>query len=318
MVRLLLILFLFSIPVVLFVIISLAAAGSSIAKYFTAAWGVLLLSGLAASADNFHWIALPIDSSYLLMIGATTETLLLALAMATNYSERRRLAKISSIQASENEKQALKTQDEVLALQEQAQIDLEKEVQARTSEFEEALAKLSTTNKDLQDMNEIDALTGVMNRQQFDKVYTEECARSRRERNPLALAMLDIDHFKKVNDTYGHQCGDDCLVAFCKALQEVIKRPGDVLARLGGEEFVILLPNTTLEGASTLLESCRLAISELEVKSEAHTITFTVSVGLSAKVIGEDSDCESLLKYADKLLYAAKDGGRNCIKAGHF
>ncbi|MBF7073821.1 GGDEF domain-containing protein [Glaciecola sp. MH2013] len=318
MVKLLLILFLFSIPVVLIVTISLASSGSSIAKYFSVAWGILLFSGLAASADNFHWVELPLDSSYLLMIGATTETLLLALAMATNFNDRRQLAKHAHAEAQENEQKAILMQDELIQLQEQAQINLEQEVQARTVEFEEALAKLSSINTDLQNMNELDALTGVMNRQYFDKVYAQECARSRRHRQPLAVAMLDIDHFKKVNDSYGHQCGDDCLVAFCTALSELIKRPGDTLARLGGEEFVILLPNTSIDGASGLLEACRVAIEKLRVSSGEYNISFTVSIGLSSKVIGCDGDRDELLSNADKLLYAAKNAGRNCIKSGSF
>jgi diguanylate cyclase (GGDEF)-like protein len=318
MIKLLLLLFLFAIPIILFVSMSLAIRGSVIARYFSAAWGVLLFSGILASADNFHWVVLPLDSSYLLMIGATTETLLLALALAMNYSAQRVDARRAHMEAAENEKRTMEVQDEAYRLEQRAKEELEKEVHARTQEFEDALAQLSTINTELKDLSETDALTGLTNRHFFEQTLKSEAARSRRERQVISLAVLDIDHFKQVNDTYGHQVGDDCLVAFAQVLQEQIKRPGDLVARIGGEEFVVLLPNTSLEGAEDFLERCRVAVENLQVSSQGHTISFTVSIGVCAKVIGSQDDGNKILAYADKLLYQAKESGRNCIKAGNF
>jgi diguanylate cyclase (GGDEF)-like protein len=318
MIQLLLLLLLFSIPVILLASLSLAFKGSDIAKFFSAAWVVLLFSGLTASADNFHWISLPIDSSYLLMVGATTETLLLALAVATSYSIQRREARTSHREAAENKLQAIQAQDEVLSLQKQAQIELEGQVTARTQEFEEALAGLSKVHEQLQGMSETDTLTGLSNRRFFEKHIVVEAARSRRERQPLAIALLDIDNFKSVNDKYGHQCGDDCLVAFADMLKEVVKRPSDLLSRYGGEEFVVLLPNTTNDGAHKVLEKFRLAIENLVVKTHGNSIQFTVSAGVTSRVIGPDKEYEKMIAFADKLLYQAKEAGRNCIKLGNF
>jgi diguanylate cyclase (GGDEF)-like protein len=318
MIKLVLVLLLLSIPVIFVVSLSLAIKGSAIAKFFCAAWIVLLLSGLTASADNFNWVSLPIDSSYLLMVGAMTETLLLALAVATSYSEQRRNASQAFRESAENELKAIQAQNEVLALQKQAQIDLEEQVSARTKEFEEALAGLSQVNDELRSMSETDTLTGLTNRRFFEAHIVKEAARSRREKQALAIALLDIDHFKKVNDEYGHQCGDDCLVAFSKTLKEIIKRPGDLLSRYGGEEFVILLPNTSLDGAVKLLETFRLAIESLVVKTQGHSIKFTVSTGVTSRVIGSNDDADKMLSYADKLLYQAKKAGRNQIKSGSF
>ena len=121
-----------------------------------------------------------------------------------------------------------------------------------------------------------------------------------------------------MNDTYGHQVGDDCLVAFAKVLQEQVKRPGDLVARIGGEEFVVLLPNTSLDGAKDFLERCRVAVEKLTVNSQGHSINFTVSIGLCAKIFGSQDETSQLLAHADKLLYQAKESGRNCIKAGNF
>ncbi len=313
MIKLLLVLLLFSIPIILLVSITLALKGSAIAKFFSVAWGVLLLSGLTAAADNFHWINLVIDSSYLVMVGATIETLLLALAIATSYSVQRLEAKQAHKEAAKNELLTMQAQDDVIALQKQAQTDLEQEVAARTQEFENALAGLSKVHDELQGMSQTDKLTGLSNRRFFEEHIIIEAARSRREKQPLAVALLDIDHFKKVNDNYGHQCGDDCLIAFANTLKAVIKRPGDLLSRYGGEEFVVLLPNTNVTGAKNVLEQFRSEIENLLVVTHGHRIQFTVSVGVTSRVVKDEHDTESMLALADKLLYLAKDAGRNCV-----
>lgn len=318
MIKLLLLLLLVSIPIILIVSLRLAFKGSEIAKYFSAAWVVLLFSGLTAAADNFHWISLPIDSSYMLMVGATTETLLLALALATSYSVQRSDARTAHKEAAADEIRAMQVQDEVLQLQKQAQLDLEDQVVARTKEFEEAVSGLSLIHKELQGLSETDTLTGLSNRRSFEKAMLIEAARSRRERQPLAIALLDIDHFKQVNDTFGHQCGDDCLIAFANTLRSVILRPGDILSRYGGEEFVVMLPNTTIEGARTVLEQFRQAVEALVVETHGQHIQFTVSTGATARVIGDGEQADKMLAYADKLLYQAKEAGRNCIKLGNF
>lgn len=313
MIKLLLVLLLFTIPVILIVSISLVLKGSAIAKFFSAAWSVLLLSGLTAAADNFHWINLSIDSSYLLMVGATTETLLLALAIATSYSIQRLETKKAHGDSAQNELLAMQAQDEVIALQKQAQTDLEQEVTARTQEFEKALAGLSKVNDELQGMSQTDKLTGLYNRRFFEEHFVIEAARSRREKQPLAIALLDIDYFKNINDSYGHQCGDDCLIAFANTLKAVIKRPGDLLSRYGGEEFVVLLPNTNVDGAKNVLEQFRSAIEHLQVETQGHHIKFTVSAGVTSHVVTDEQDSVKMLTLADKLLYLAKNAGRNCV-----
>jgi diguanylate cyclase (GGDEF)-like protein len=204
----------------------------------------------------------------------------------------------------------------VLALQKQAQISLEEQVMSRTQEFEGALAGLSKVHDELQGMSETDTLTGLTNRRFFEKHIVAEAARSRREKQPLAVALLDIDNFKNVNDSYGHQCGDDCLIAFANALKKIIKRPGDSLSRYGGEEFVILLPDTTIDGANKVLEKFRLAVHSLVVETQGQRIKFTVSAGVTSSVIVADNEWDKMLAFADKLLYQAKEAGRNCIKSG--
>ena len=145
-----------------------------------------------------------------------------------------------------------------------------------------------------------------------------EARRSRREKTPLAIAMIDIDHFKVVNDTHGHQCGDAALKHFAAILQECIKRPTDTICRYGGEEFVVILPNTDLEGARILMENLRSSTEKSQFDCEGKTIQFTISVGVSTRVIVKESEYELLHAFSDKLLYKAKEAGRNQVMSAEF
>jgi diguanylate cyclase (GGDEF)-like protein len=318
MIKILLVMMLLSIPILLYVSIMMAFQGSQIARFFAAAWGVLLLSGIMTSADSFQWLDFPIEASYVLMVGATIETLLLALALAMNFDNQREKANQARLKILESEKETARAKDELLKMQQEAKEQLEYAVDERTLELEIALRELSEVNNELEALSSIDALTGLMNRRAFEKRILAESRRSRRERTPLAVAMLDIDHFKKVNDTYGHQAGDECLRVFAKLMQETIKRPSDVLCRYGGEEFVVILPNTTLDGAKTLMEQLRIKVSETSIEFESKQIRITTSAGVTARVVSTDNDHELMVSYADKQLYNAKDGGRNQVVAANF
>lgn len=318
MIKVLLVMMLVSIPILLYVSITMALQGSQIARFFSAAWGVLLLSAVMTSADSFQWLNFPIDASYVLMVGATIETLLLALALAMSFDNQREKAKQAQLQVLESEKEATRAKDELLKMQQEAKEQLEYAVDERTLELEIALRELSEVNSELESLSSIDALTGLMNRRAFEKRILAESRRSRRERTPLAVAMLDIDHFKKVNDTFGHQAGDECLRVFAQIMREVIKRPSDVLCRYGGEEFVVILPNTTLDAAKTLMEQLRIKLGETTIEFESKEIKITTSVGVTARVVSTDTDHELMVSYADKQLYNAKDSGRNKVVAANF
>lgn len=118
---------------------------------------------------------------------------------------------------------------------------------------------LEAANRQLEAVSLTDGLTGVANRRCFDEVFREEWRRGVRSGEPLSLLLLDIDHFKKVNDESGHLVGDDCLVRLADCCRQLVRRPGDLLARYGGEEFVVLLPETDIDGASHLAEVLRRA-----------------------------------------------------------
>jgi diguanylate cyclase (GGDEF)-like protein len=164
----------------------------------------------------------------------------------------------------------------------------------------------------VQEQARTDALTGLNNRGEFQRQLKEEEERSRRYNRSFSLLMLDIDHFKTVNDSYGHQAGDEVLRAVAARLREQI-RPVDHAARYGGEEFVVILPETTNEGALALAERLRTAVADTAVPvTEGRTIPVTISIGVATFPADAGSET-ALIAGADAALYAAKQGGRNRI-----
>ena len=170
-----------------------------------------------------------------------------------------------------------------------------------------------TARKHLQDeltkQATTDELTQIFNRRHFIELAQREIKRSVRHRGPVTVALLDIDHFKHTNDTFGHAAGDQALVAFVSVCKTII-REIDVLARIGGDEFALLLPETTVEQAHSAAERIRLAVEELPIESADVHVSMTVSAGV-AGLSGDDEKIDNLLRRADKALYQAKETGRN-------
>ncbi|MDL2358031.1 MAG: diguanylate cyclase [Pseudomonadota bacterium] len=178
-------------------------------------------------------------------------------------------------------------------------------VAARTGELEESNAKLAT-------LSATDALTAITNRRGFDDALAAEWRRAHRNGHPLALAMLDVDHFKSYNDFYGHQAGDQCLRAVAGLIETFGRRTGDLVARYGGEEFALLAPVTDAAEALALAHNiCR----ELERLALPHAQSpygvITISIGVAALIPDEDNDSGMLVRAADQALYRAKQAGRN-------
>ncbi len=171
----------------------------------------------------------------------------------------------------------------------------------------------------LSDLAINDGLTKIHNRRYFDEVLALEWKRERREHSPLSLIMLDIDFFKKYNDTYGHQAGDEALVKVAKTISETLRRPADIVARYGGEEFVVVLPNAEQKDAVKLSEIIRATIEGLKIEHKLSSINpfLTISLGVASIVPSSDSSPEELLKKADEALYNAKIRGRNCVNLAH-
>lgn len=177
------------------------------------------------------------------------------------------------------------------------------------------MTQLARANETLEGLAFLDGLTAVANRRRFEQTLDAEWKRAAREQQPLAVIMLDIDHFKMLNDTYGHAVGDDCLRYVAVALKGQVKRPGDLLARYGGEEFVLVLPATTPDGAAALAESLRAAVEALHIPNERASsgqVTISVGVAATSAAAGDDST-KGLLERADAALYRSKQGGRNRV-----
>jgi diguanylate cyclase (GGDEF)-like protein len=187
---------------------------------------------------------------------------------------------------------------------------------------EQAEAELRTAKRTLEGLNRSlellsleDSLTGLGNRRRFDLALQAECAHSARHGTPLALVMIDVDHFKRYNDLYGHPAGDECLRQVGAAVKSARGRAGDVAARYGGEEIAVLLPQTDLGGAFAAAERLRLAVEATGVVHAGSPFgQVTVSIGVASFAPSDDPAApDRLLRSADRALYQAKAAGRNQV-----
>jgi diguanylate cyclase (GGDEF)-like protein len=184
-------------------------------------------------------------------------------------------------------------------------------------ELREALARTAV-------LASLDGLTGVANRRTLDSHMEQQWQLAAQARIPVALLMIDADHFKQFNDQFGHQAGDECLRVLAKTLQKHVSRPSDLVARFGGEEFAVLLPATPLEGAQRVAELIRAAVFELGISRGDSSRTdepcpntpnerMTVSIGCAALVAQASVDVRQLVELSDRALYTAKRMGRNRV-----
>ncbi len=187
-------------------------------------------------------------------------------------------------------------------------------LKAHTARAEERLREQTVLIKELQDKLRIDPLTGLYNRRALEKDLDREINRAFRYRFPLSVLMADLDHFKKVNDTYGHQVGDKVLQSLASIFRDTV-RDVDLLYRYGGEEFVIILPHTCCEDAITLAERLKVRVQQhvFTVRRQGITIHQTISLGCAELLVGESK--ENLLFRTDRALYRAKGNGRNRVEA---
>ena len=189
------------------------------------------------------------------------------------------------------------------------QEDLEGMVKSRTLELEKV-------NQQLEQLATTDGLTNLANRRHFDEKYQYEINRSIRFGHPLSLLLCDIDYFKRFNDYYGHQAGDNCLCQVANIFAQVFKRPCDLAARYGGEEFIVLLPGTSIEGAEVAAEKLRMAILNLQIPhvNSLSEPFITISIGTGCKTFIQGETGSFLIELTDKALYKAKENGRNQVQ----
>jgi diguanylate cyclase (GGDEF)-like protein len=186
----------------------------------------------------------------------------------------------------------------------------------RFAQVEEAArVQLSDALDTLEGVARVDATTRIANRRRFDEVLEEEWQRAMRQGAMLSLLLMDVDHFKSYNDHYGHVAGDDCLRMVAQLAGSVLRRPGDMVARFGGEEFAIVLPNTNASGAAEIGEQVRMAVRTALIEHEGADGCLTVSIGCASTCPRRDEAPMVLLKAADRALYQAKRGGRDRVES---
>lgn len=261
--------------------------GVKAARIFALAWFVYLVFIVYYLLGITGAIQPDAISIHALEIGSALEVALLSLAFADRLNTEKEWR--------------LKTQ---LKLNE----ELDRLVHARTLALEQA-------NLKLQEINNTDGLTGLSNRRHFDEVFAIEFQRAFREKSCLALMMIDVDHFKSINDRFGHPFGDACLQQVAQLISAAIRRPPDLAARYGGEEFVVLLPGTDLQGALHVAESLRSRIEQTIVQDQGQQTHITASLGVMAAIPDKRDAAEFFLQRADERLYQAKRAGRNRVIA---
>lgn len=205
---------------------------------------------------------------------------------------------------------------------ERVRADLEDRVRRRTHALEQRNEELSrlrlaleTANQRLKRLVAVDGLTGIANRRQFDRALERELRRTRREQQPLSLIFLDLDEFKRFNDTYGHARGDDVLRQVAQTLDETFRRGGDLVARYGGEEFAVVLPGVDGRRASLYAERLRRRIWRLSIPYDASQVTDRVTISAGVATVGAEliASPDQILLVADRALYRAKCLGKNRI-----
>lgn len=193
-------------------------------------------------------------------------------------------------------------------LQEEIEIvnKLHKALQEKTQELEKA-------NKILQQQANIDGLTHIANRRYLEETLEQEWLKAKREEQPLSIALMDIDYFKRFNDTYGHIEGDHCLQQVAETIANTLQRPADMVGRYGGEEFMIILPNTPLEGSITIIKQIQKAIKALQIKNARSSVSkyVSLSIGINTIIPSQNTILKDFIQQTDQALYEAKANGRD-------
>ncbi len=237
--------------------------------------------------------------------------LLISFLLSRQYYYEIKEKEIAQRQALENAINSKNAQNELIALQKETQELLEQHVQERTLELNIALQELEAANQELARKNTLDELTGLNNRRFYDQKIQAEFRRSKRNLTSLSIVLIDIDHFKNINDTYGHQAGDYCLQQLGRIIKESLRRSADVGCRYGGEEFCLILPDTDTLGAIEFAENLRQKVSQTKFEFDDVILNITISCGVSTYNQQADASPEKIFAAADKALYLAKNNGRN-------
>lgn len=263
------------------------------ARLFLLAWSLFLMGTALFTLLAFGLVPRNFWTLNGVQIGSALEMLLLSLALGSRYAGLR----------VENIRIVVETNER-----------LERRMIDRTKQLRTTMAQLGEANVQLREYSQRDPLTGVYNRRHFREAFEQALHAHNDDGKPLALLLLDLDNFKQINDTYGHLAGDDCLCHAARCIEEVAATRGGLLARFGGEEFVVILPGTNAQEALQLAETMRLRIHQSPVTTRNDSIRMNASIGVHTVDASRESDPEEVIRIADEALYRAKDDGRNCVR----
>ncbi|SFP44349.1 diguanylate cyclase [Pseudomonas borbori] len=287
-------------------------AGLRAARLFAIGWFVLIAASLFSILSGTGLIANSLLTLHAQQIGGLIELTVFSIALAARIRQAQSAHHLAQARLFAKEHQLRMEQAKGLDLQRQINDGLELRVTERTAALQQALSELSGAHQQLSERNRRDGLTGLLNRQTLNEELHRTQAQAMRSQRPTAILMMDLDHFKQVNDQYGHLTGDACLQHAAQRLQQRL-RAADLLARFGGEEFVAVLSDTDLAGAHELAEQLRDDLARHPCIHQDRIINLTISIGVCA-AIPTSADSEQLLNRADLALYRAKAAGRNRVE----
>jgi diguanylate cyclase (GGDEF)-like protein len=263
------------------------------ARLFMLAWSMFLLGTTMFTLIAFGILPKTFYTEYGVQIGSALEMLLLSIALGNRYASLRK----------ENER-----------IVSDANQKLERKVAQRTQEVRAALVQLEEAHGRLRDSSRRDGLTGLYNRTYFHEAFEKMLVEGRQSHQAVSVLMIDLDHFKAINDRHGHLVGDDCLRCTAQRIGKVLRVHDALLARFGGEEFVVGLPRHDLHDAVEVAESLRRSLVESPCSAQGHNVRISASVGVHTIAPGTVDDIDAALEIADRALYAAKANGRDCVK----
>ena len=257
-----------------------------------------MLGSIALALNKFGVLPSMALTEQGMLIGSVLDVVLLSIALADRVREERVLRE--------------RAQKRALDAEHAAREQLTQAVEDRTRELNEAMGRLQDVNARLEELSNVDGLTNVGNRRYFDRMLDSLWQDAEENGGELGLVLFDVDHFKSINDRFGHLQGDEVLKAVAKRVEEVLVRHDHVLARYGGEEFAVLLPGSSLRRSTALAEEVRDAIGTMKLEVDGAVLPVRVSGGVSAR--GELVETTTaLVDRADDALYRAKDAGRNRV-----
>lgn len=262
------------------------------AQLFLVAWASLLIGTFIYASVSFGILPKVFITEYGIQIGSAIEMILLSFALAFRYANLR---------------------NENVKIIYEANEKLESNVAKRTSELSLALEQLADANSRLRESNQRDALTGLYNRRHFREVFEQMLRQTSERRQPVGLMLIDLDYFKKINDTYGHLAGDDCLRSLSKTITTTLTGYSAIVARFGGEEFVIVVPNVTSEKLALIAEELRSRIEKEVINIGTQSISITASLGILSISGDRQITPDQALHLSDEALYLSKNKGRNRV-----